>query len=190
VKSVRVTAVAGVVVVALGLLSYQAWAAFTDSAQGSFTVGAATLEVTLANSEFAVDAADMQPGDVVKRTVDFEIESTAGQLQGPEITSEATVSSLLDTDETNGLQVLVEVCDQGWELDDTCDGTDAIVLAERPIIFNQQSMDNLTLDDGDVNHLLFTISLPQSADDDFQGESSTIEFTLRAHQPNAGSFPR
>ena len=182
----RWTAVFGIIVVALGVLSYQAYAAFSGDASATLSIGTATLTVTNEGDRFDIDAAEMQPGDDVVRAVTV---SYSPALQNAELTTVATVSSDLDTDTSQGLQVRVESCDQAWDETLTsgvptaydCGGTASDVVLQRAVI-----MSNQRIASGDVSgmtqYLVVHLILPLTAPESMAGLTSTIEFTFRAHQ--------
>jgi hypothetical protein len=187
----RWTAVIGVIVVALGVLSYQAYAAFSGDASATLSVGTATLTVTNEGDRFDIDATDMQPGDDVVRAVTV---SYHGPVQNPTLTTTATVSSDLDTDTDHGLRVRVEACDQAW--DETlsggvptgydCGGSSDEIIAERPVIMSDVGIADHGVD-GLTQHLVVHLVLPNDAPDSLAGLSSSIEFTFRAGQRDPGA---
>src|SRR5207302_1773333 len=65
------------------------------------------------------------------------------------LTTNATGSSLLDTDATNGLQLAIDKCSQAWTESGppytyTCGGSTSSVLASRALIGSSIALSNLT----------------------------------------------
>jgi hypothetical protein len=106
----------------------------------------------------------------------------------------ATVSSDLDTNTDDGLQMSIEGCDQAWDETLTsgvptgysCAGSSFSVLLERPVIF-AHDLSSFDLTPGATNYLVVHLRLPETAPDELAGLSSTIELTFRAHQRDPGA---
>ena len=75
------------------------------------------------------------------------------------LTTNATPSSLLDTDTTNGLQLSIDSCSTTWTESGppysyTCPGATATVLASRPVIGTDMPLQNLgSVTPGATDHL-------------------------------------
>jgi hypothetical protein len=183
-------------IVAAAAASAGAFGTFTSTVDDSHSVTAGTVVIALgthgAANRLDVDATDVAPGDTIERVVDL---SNTGSLDlaSVTLTTTATVSSLLDTDATNGLQMQIDNCDQSWTeagtspaYTYTCGGTSSSVLASQAVIGSNLTLSNLTaLTAGDTDHLLLTLTLPSSADNTFQNESSTIDYSFTATQRTA-----
>ncbi len=186
-RSGRWTITIGAALIAMGVLSFNAWAAFTASQSTSNQIGTGTMSITLADgpTAFASNVSDMVPGDYAERFVDM---STGGSLtmQNIKLASSATSSSTLDTDATNGLQLQVDNCTVAWTLHAnataTCGGSSSAVLSQRAVIFSATTLSNVHLD-GTTDHLRFQWYLPSADDDSFQGKTSTIQYTFTGTQP-------
>src|SRR5206468_5465631 len=117
----RLTITAGAALIALGVISFNAWATFTASQSTTNTIATGTMSIVLANgpTAFSSSVSNMVPGDHAERFVDVH---TAGTLtmSSLKLASDATcggcASSALDTDATNGLQLVVDNCSQAWTL--------------------------------------------------------------------------
>ncbi len=184
----RLTITAGAALIALGVISFNAWANFTASQTTSNQIGTGTMSITIADGPTAmsVNASGLVPGDHVERFVDM---NTGGSLtmSALKLASNATTSTVLDTDATNGLQLTVLNCDQAWTLHAgsaaTCDdASSSTVLGSRAVIFSATTMSNVHTD-GTVDHLKFQWLLPSGADDSFQNKTSVIEYTFSGVQP-------
>lgn len=183
-------------IVAAAAASAGAFGTFTSTVDDTHSVTGGTVVIALgthgAANRLNVDATDVAPGDTIERVVDL---SNTGSLDlaNVKLTTTATVSSLLDTDATNGLQMQIDNCDQAWTeagsspaYTYTCGGTSSAVLASQAVIGSDLTLNNLTaLTAGDTDHLLLTLTLPSSADNTFQSESSTIDYSFTATQRTA-----
>ena len=96
------------------------------------------------------------------------------------------MSSLLDTDATNGLQMLLQRCSVAWtesgsspNFTYTCSGATTSVLSTRAVIGAGLALTNMTATAvSTTDHLLLSMTLPSTADNTFQGQTSTISFTF------------
>lgn len=184
----RLTITAGAALIALGVISFNAWANFTASQTTSNQISTGTMSISINDGPTAmsVNASGLVPGDHVERFVDM---NTGGSLtmSALKLASNATSSSSLDTDGTNGLQLTVITCDEAWTLHAgaaaTCDDASSqTVLGSRAVIFSATTMSNVHTD-GTVDHLKFQWLLPGTADDSFQGKTSVIQYTFSGVQP-------
>lgn len=180
----------GVMMVAVGMLSFNAYADFTAAQTATQSVTTGTMTITLANSTFTTAATLVVPGDTIERKVDF---NTGGNLTMQNIKLATTAgcggctSSLMDTDATNGLQLVVQTCSVAWTGSNpaTCSGTQQTVLTTRALIFSATTLSNIDLN-GTVDHLKFILTLPSTADDTFQGLTTVVQYTFTGTQPTAG----
>src|SRR5437667_12119745 len=93
------------------------FATFTSSTSASHTVASGTVTIGLgaagSANRLSVDATAIAPGDTIQRAVDVINQGTL-DMASVTLTTQATTSSVLDTDATNGLQMLVDQCSQAW----------------------------------------------------------------------------
>lgn len=179
---------------AAGLAGAGTWATFTSSATQPNTVSTGTVAVTLGTAgtsanRLSVNAANVAPGDTIQRSLDL---TNGGSLNlgSLTLTTTATASSLLDTDATNGLQMAIDRCSTAWTEGGTapaytytCSGTTTSVVAARPVIGANLALANVTATaPSATDHLRVTLTLPSSADNTFQGKSSTISYTFTGTQ--------
>ncbi|HEV8627054.1 MAG TPA: TasA family protein, partial [Acidimicrobiia bacterium] len=91
-----------------------ALATWTATTTAGNTVAAGTVLIALGNTgastnRLTVNASGLVPGDTVQRS--FDITNTGSQdMASVALTTTASPSSLLDTDTTNGLQMVVDRC--------------------------------------------------------------------------------
>lgn len=186
----------------LGLLTATAsigalgtWATFTSSTSQNHTIASGTLSLQLgatgaSTNRLNIGASNIAPGDTIQRSVDLSNSASTVGLAAITLTTTASPSSLLDTDATNGLQMVIDKCSQAWTEGGTapaytysCGGTTSTVLASRPVIGSNLALSNLSaLTAGNSDHLRVTLTLPVGAGNTFQGLSSTITYTFTGTQ--------
>jgi spore coat-associated protein N len=195
----RIAAAVGALIAALLLTGVGAYSTFTGTAASSLSVSTGTVTIALgatgaSTNRLNVSATNLAPGDTIQRSVDLINQGTL-DLATLTLTTNATVSSLLDSDAANGLQMVVDECSVPWTeagispaFTYTCGGTTTTALASRPVIGSNLTLANLSsLTAGNTDHLRVTLTLPTSADNTFQGLSSTIQYTFTGVQRNPTS---
>lgn len=187
----RLVMAAASVMLAVGLTGAGLYATFTTSATASHSASTATLSLELgttgaSTNRLTVNASGLMPGDTYQRSFDLT-NGGSTSLAGITLTTSASPSSLLDTDATDGLQMVLQRCTVAWTESGTSPnftyactgGTTSTVLASRAIIGSNISLANLTATaPAATDHLLLSVTLPSAADDSFQGLSSTLSFSF------------
>jgi hypothetical protein len=121
------------------------------------------------------------PGGSTTRTVSL-VNDGSSDLASVTMTALATVSSVLDTDRSRGLQLSVRSCSVPWSPGVVCAGAQRTVLPTGPVI-REAALDRpATLAPGGTDHLALTVSLPETAGNAFAGRSSALQFTFTAVQ--------
>jgi spore coat-associated protein N len=182
------------VLVALLLVGLGAYATFTSTTSASQSVTTGTVVIALgstgaATNRLTVNASGVASGDTIQRSFDL-INQGSLNLASVTLTSTATASSLLDTDSTNGLQMVIDGCSVAWTeagsapaYTYTCSGTTSSVLASRPVIGSNLALSNLgSLTAGATDHLRLTLTLPVSAGNTFQNLTSTLQYSFTGTQ--------
>ena len=193
----RLALAVGLVAASLLTIGVGAYATFTSTQSATPTIDSGT--VTLAaispsavNNRLAVGASNIAAGDTIERTVDVKNTGTLA-LASVAMTTSASPSSLLDTDATNGLQMVIQKCSVAWTETGgppytyTCGGTTTSVLASTAVIATNIALSNITLTANTDNYLRVTLTLPSTAGNTFQGLSSTITFGFTATQRAAAA---
>lgn len=183
-----------VVAAAASIAGLGTFATFTSSTSASQSVSSGTVTIALgatgaATNRLTVGASNIAPGDTIQRSVDL-LNSGSIDLAGIALTTSATTSSLLDTDATNGLQMVIDRCSNAWTEGGTapaytytCSGTTSTVLASRAVVASNLALSSLTaLTNGVTDHLRVTLSFPSAAPNSFQNQSSTIQYTFTGTQ--------
>ena len=182
------------------------YATFTDSdsASQSLSTGTVIMDFGTGAGEntLTTAASGMVPGDTVQRRI--KLNNSGTEQLSVALTTAATTSSVLDSDATDGLQLVVEKCSGAWYTTDvaapytyTCDdgslatllvrndGTVTPVVSSRPIIGSALAIDDLT--SGESADLRVTSTLPSTAGNGFQNKTSVIQYTFNSTQRAATS---
>jgi spore coat-associated protein N len=178
------------------------FATFTSSTSATHTVSSGTVSIALgatgaSTNRLTVGASNVVPGDTIQRSVDLVNNggSSADNLSGIVLTTTASPSSLLDTEVTNGLQMVIEKCSVPWTeagtapaYTYTCSGTTTTALASRAVIGSNIALSGLaSLTTGSTDHLRVTLTLPTAAPNTMQGQTSTISYNFVGTQRVATS---
>jgi spore coat-associated protein N len=193
-KLLATVAVLGAAASIAGLGTYATW---TSTTSENHTISSGTVTIALgatgaATNRLNVGASALAPGDTIQRSVDLT-NSGSIDLAGVTLTTTASPSSLLDTDATNGLQMVVDKCSVAWTeagppFTYTCSGSTSSVLASRAVIGSNLSLSPLSATSaGGTDHLRVTLTLPSGADNSFQNKSSTITYAFTGTQRAAAS---
>jgi spore coat-associated protein N len=183
-----------IVAAAASIAGLGTFATFTSSTSASQSVSSGTVTIALgatgaATNRLTVGASNIAPGDTIQRSVDL-VNSGSIDLSAITLSTSATTSSLLDTDATNGLQMVIDRCSNAWTEGGTapaytytCSGTTSTVLASRAVVGSNLTLSNLAaLTNGVTDHLRVTLSFPSAAPNSFQNQSSTIQYTFTGTQ--------
>jgi spore coat-associated protein N len=181
-----------VVGVAAAMAGLGTFATFTSSTSASHTISSGTVSINLAATgtanRLSIGASNVVPGDTIQRVADLSNNSGGGgdTLASTVLTTTASPSSLLDTDTSNGLQMTIDKCSNAWTeagtapaYTYTCSGTTSTVLVSRPVIGANMALSGLaSLAPGATDHLRVTLSLPTSAPNALQNQTSTITYNF------------
>lgn len=170
------------------------FAGFTSSTSAGEQVTSGTVTIALgatgaSTNRLTVAASNIAPGDTMARSVDL-INQGSLDLSGVTLTTTASPTSLLDTDTTNGLQMVIDRCSAAWTeagsspaFTYTCGGTTTTALASRAVIGANLTLGNLTATtSGNTDHLRVTLTLPPAADNTFQNKTSTLSYAFTGTQ--------
>jgi spore coat-associated protein N len=184
---------------ALALIGVGAYATFTSTASSSHSVSTGTVTLALgatgaSTNRLNVNATGVAPGDTMQRSFDL-VNQGSLDLASVTLTTTATTSSLLDTDTTNGLQMVIDRCSAPWTESGsspaftyTCSGSTSTAVASRPVVGSNLALSNLTVTTaGNTDHLRLTLTLPATADNTFQNLTSTIQYSFTGTQRAATS---
>ena len=190
--SKKLLATIAVIGAAASIAGLGTYATFTSTTSQSHTVSSGTVTIALgatgaATNRLNIGASALAPGDTIQRSVDLT-NSGSLDLASITLTTTASPSSLLDTDTTNGLQMVIDKCSVAWTESGppytyTCSGTNTNVLASRPVIGSNVTLPGLgALTNGGSDHLRVTLTLPSGAGNSLQNQSSTITYAFTGTQ--------
>jgi hypothetical protein len=176
------------------------YATFTSSTPAvSHTISTGTVAISLgatgaSTNRLNIGASGIAPGDTIQRSVDLSSSASSLALASITLTTSASPSSALDTDGTNGLQMVIDKCSLAWvesatqPYTYTCAGTVSTVLASRAVIGSAMALSNLSATTpGSTDHLRVTLTLPSATGNTFQGLSSTISYVFTGTQRAASA---
>ena len=176
----------GVLGAAAAVAGMGTFGSFTDSTTPvATTIQSGTLSIDVSQQGYAVPVTTtgFVPGDSLTRAVNLVNDGNAA-LGSVALSSTATASSILTTDLSNGLQLTVKKCSVAWTQGGTaqaptytCSGTET-VLGAGPVVTNLTLSGAASLNVGGTDYLTFSISLPATADNSFQGKSASLSLTF------------
>lgn len=168
------------------------YATFTSSTSANQTVSSGTVTIALgtggsATNRLTVGASNIAAGDTIQRAADITNSSSVA-MASVSLTTTASPTSALDTDITNGLQMIIEECSNAWTeagtapaYTYTCSGTTTTTVATRAVIGSAIALSNMNLSSsGGVDHLRIKLTLPTGSN--LQGLSSTITYNFTGTQ--------
>jgi predicted ribosomally synthesized peptide with SipW-like signal peptide len=196
----RTLATLAIITAAASVAGLGTFATFTSSTSASHTVSAGSVSVALGAvgpaNRLTLGATGILPGDTLQRAVDLTNNGVAGSdnLSSITLTTSAAPSTLLDTDATNGLQMVIDKCAVAWTESAsppytyTCGGATTSVLASRAVIGSNIALSGLaSTTTGSTDRLRVTLTLPGAAPNTMQGLSSTLTYTFVGSQRAAAS---
>jgi hypothetical protein len=160
----------------------------------STTVNSGTLSINLSQAGYAIPAStsNFVPGDSMTRAVNLN--NNGGSPFGAvALATTTSAPSILTTDLTNGLQMTVKSCSVAWTQGGTasaptytCGGT-TNTLGSGPVVSTMALPGLNSLAAGGTDYLTFSISLPTTADNTFQGKSAPLTLTFTGSQATGGA---
>jgi hypothetical protein len=190
----------GGILAGLGLLAATAAVAglatfgnFTDSttpSQTSLSSGVLSIRVSVpggAPRGIPLNTTGFVPGASITGLLNLDNDGTV-PLSSIRLATTATTSNALVTDPTNGLQLTLQECSRRWTVggttDDptyTCDQTQRTLYSGR-VISTAVLPSPDSLAPGGTDNLVYTVSLPATAGDSFQGLTTGVTLAFAAAQ--------
>ena len=163
---------------------------FTDSTTPvATTIQSGTLSIDVSQAGYAVPVTTtgFLPGDSMTRAINL-VNDGNSPLGSVTLASAATAPSVLTSDTANGLQLTVKKCSVAWTQGGTaqaptyaCSGTETVV-GIGPVVNVMTINGAASLNSGGTDYLTFSIALPASADNTFQGKSASLSLTFTGIQ--------
>jgi hypothetical protein len=189
-RAAKIVGSLGIIGTAAAVAGIGTFGGFTDSTTPVATnVATGTMKIDLTQPGFAIPASTtgFVPGDSLTRPVNLV---NSGNLGLGSVTLGTTVAtpSVLTTDTVNGLQMAVKSCAVPWTQTGTqtaatytCSSGERL-LGSGPAVGNIVLSNPASLAAGGTDYLTFSISLPSTADNTFQGKSAALSLTFTATQ--------
>ena len=189
----------GVIAAAAAVAGLGTFGTFTDSTTPvATTVQTGTLDINLntpaGGYAIPVTTSNFVPGDSITRAVTLSNDGTSA-LSSVTLASVSTgASSNLVTDTVNGLQLSVKACSVAWTVGGTaaapaytCSGTERSMYTGPAAGVTSVLSTPASLNPAGVDHLTFSVALPTSADNTFQGKSASLSLTFTGTQRAAAA---
>jgi hypothetical protein len=180
----------GVLGAAAAVAGLGTFGTFTDSSTPiASTIASGTVDIDVTQQGFTVPAttSNFVPGDSLTRAVNL-VNLGSSALGSVTLNSTVATPSILTTDVSNGLQLAVKKCSVPYTQAGTasaatytCSGTET-VLSSGPAVTNVTLNGVAALNAGGTDYLTFSVSLPTSADNTFQGKSAALSLTFTGTQ--------
>ncbi len=165
---------------------------FTDSTTPISTqVASGTVSIDLTQPAAPIPAltTGLLPGDSIARTVTLRNDGNS-PLSSVALGVTTTNPSVLTTDTVHGLQLALQSCSVAWTQATpttySCAGTQR-THTTGPAVGTRSLDTPASLTPGGSDHLLVTLSLPTTADNTFQGRTSTLALTFSGVQRAAAA---
>ena len=188
-KVVGSLAIAGAAAAVAGLGTFGTFTSSTTPVATQVSTGNVAINLAQPSGSYTIPATTtgFVPGDSLTRAITLNNTGTAA-MSSITLVSTGTASNLLTTDRTNGLQLAVRSCSVPYTQGGTaaaptytCGGTES-VLTSGSAVTSVQLPGLASLNPGGSDNLIFSISLPTSADNTFQGLSNTLNLTFTGVQ--------
>jgi spore coat-associated protein N len=182
----KIVASIAILVAAAAIAGLGTYATFTSTTSATHTIASGTLTLTAPFSRLGTGASPIAAGDTMQRAIDLSYSGSIS-FSAVTLTTTASPSSLLDTDVTQGLHIVIDMCSVAWTESGppytyTCGGVTSSVLASSAIIGSNVALSNLTLTAGSTDHLRATITFPSTAGNTLQNQSSTLTYLFTGTQ--------
>ncbi|MBW8766635.1 MAG: hypothetical protein JF630_10560 [Geodermatophilales bacterium] len=186
----KVVGTLGVLGTAAAVAGMGTFGTFTDSSTPvNTTIQSGTLSIDVTQQGFTVPVttAGFLPGDSLTRAVNL-VNDGSSALATVVLNTTVATPSVLTTDPVNGLQLAVKSCSVPWTQGGsataatfTCSGTQRSLGSGA--VAASLTLDNpASLNPGNTDYLTFSISLPSSADNSFQGKTAALSLTFMGTQ--------
>ncbi|WP_116451177.1 hypothetical protein [Blastococcus litoris] len=184
-KVVASLGIVGASVAIAGLGTFGSFTETTAPVETNVETGTVSIRLSPAASYASVPftAGGLMPGDSTSTPFDLVNDGDVA-WDSVTFTSWATSSSLLDTDQVNGLQLTLESCPTSWTVVGSgyaCGGA-VQEFYSGPIIMDDALAGAASLQPGQVDHLLATIDFPTTAGEAHENKVSQLAFAFTAVQ--------
>jgi hypothetical protein len=169
---------------------------------GNFSDSSTPINTTVATGTLSIDVAqpggviaipvttnNFVPGDSITRAINL-VNDGGADLGSVNLSSTLTSapSNVLTSDNVNGLQLAVRKCTVPWTQTGTAQAPAYSCTGTQTTILSGPAVNSATLSSpasqlaGGTDYLTFSISLPASADNTFQGKSASLSLVFTGTQ--------
>ena len=176
-------AVIGTAAAVAGLGTFGTFTDSTTPVTAELTSGKVSIDLAQPAAPIPAVTTGLLPGDSLARTLTLTNDGNS-PLSTVALGVTATTPSVLTTDTVHGLQLALASCSVPWTQATptyTCTGTTK-ALGTGAAVGTRTLEVPAVLTPGGAEHLLLTLSLPTSADNTFQGKTSTLALTFSGVQ--------
>ncbi|MGY1914357.1 TasA family protein [Blastococcus sp. SYSU DS0973] len=175
----------GVLAAAAAVAGLGTFGTFTDSTTPvTSTVATGTLTLTATQQgTLPLDVSGFVPGDSLTRSINLHNDGDVA-FSGIQLHTTDATPTVLTSDATNGLQLSVRSCGVAWRQSGTgytCDSGEKS-LGSGPVLRSTYLSGAGSLAVDGTDFLAYTVSLPTTADDTFQGKSAALSLTFSGTQ--------
>ena len=179
-------AVLGTAAAVAGLGTFGTFTDSTTPVSAQLTSGTVSIDLAQPAAPIPAVTTGLLPGDSIARTLTL-VNDGNSPLSSVALGVSTTNPSVLTTDPVNGLQLTLKACSVPWTQAGTaplytCAGTERALTTGGAAIGNRTLEAPASLTPGGSDHLLLTLSLPATADNTFQGKTSTLALTFSGVQ--------
>ena len=180
-------AVIGTAAAVAGLGTFGTFTDSTTPVSAQLTSGTVSIDLAQPAAPIPAVTTGLLPGDSIARTLTL-VNDGNSPLSSVALGVSTTNPSVLTTDPVNGLQLTLKACSVAWTQGATtaptyaCGGTERAITTGGAAIGNRTLEAPASLTPGGTDHLLLTLSLPTTADNTFQGKTSTLALTFSGVQ--------
>jgi hypothetical protein len=179
-------AVIGTAAAVAGLGTFGTFTDSTTPVSAQLTSGTVSIDLAQPAAPIPAVTTGLLPGDSIARTLTL-VNDGNSPLSSVALGVSTTNPSVLTTDPVNGLQLTLKACSVAWTQAGTaplytCAGTERALTPGGAAIGNRTLEAPASLTPGGTDHLLLTLSLPATADNTFQGKTSTLALTFSGVQ--------
>jgi hypothetical protein len=179
----------GAVATAAAVAGLGTFGTFTDSTTPVDTaIDSGIVSINLSPAENEASAPFVSggwvPGDTIEEVLDLVNDGNSA-LSSVVLRLRATESSPLDSDVENGLQLVLDSCDESWVVAGagySCPDGEVHTFYTGPVVMEEPLVGARSLTPGGVDHLRARVALPDTADNDFKNASSELEFVFTGVQ--------
>lgn len=186
----KVVASVALVAGAASVAGLGTFGAFSSTTSASQEVASGTVVLGSAAPSTAVKVGGLVPADSVQRAVTLTRAAGSEKFGSVKLTTTASGATKLSSDVVNGLQVSVDECSAPWTVAGTsltcaASATTTPVIATRAVVAEGLDLAGPLARvnaAGAASYLRVTLSLPATANNDFQNLGTTVGFTFDASQ--------